>query len=230
MQSLSASAAALVLAAAALYLLHDLLRRLHAACCDGAAAAGPQRPLRCLVVGCGAAGSVLGYHICRGGAHVGFLVSPRSAGRRELESIQLKHLSLWVAGGGEAGGLRKQVEWMGLNIYHTAAEAVLGSNKLLSPDPAGRAAAAAAAGEDEPLGAAGKHGWDAVVLAAPAAALQVATSLKTLLLIHLSTPRFKRGSSRCSRSPPSSPSSSARCPRRSRSCTSPPVRRWRRRL
>jgi hypothetical protein len=66
----------------------------------------PHKPLRCLIVGCGAVGSVVGYHLARGGAKVGFLVrGPRA---RALDGLRLQQLGLCTCSRGE-GAVIKQV-------------------------------------------------------------------------------------------------------------------------
>jgi hypothetical protein len=74
---------------------------------------------RVLIVGCGAVGAVVGFHVCRGGIHVGFLAKPAQVPK--LHSIQMKRLGLCTCQRGE-DAVQRQVEWMGLHVYSTAAE------------------------------------------------------------------------------------------------------------
>ena len=71
-------------------------------------------PLRVLVVGCGAVGSVVGFHLARGGAQVAFLVREDRA--RELDGLRLERLGLCTCSKGSAAMI-KLVEWVGFSVF-----------------------------------------------------------------------------------------------------------------
>jgi hypothetical protein len=73
----------------------------------------PAATPRVLVVGCGAVGSVVGFHLARGGAHVAFLVREDRAD--ELDGLRLERLGLCACSEGSAAMI-KQVEWVGFDV------------------------------------------------------------------------------------------------------------------
>ena len=73
----------------------------------------PSKARRVLVVGCGAVGSVVGFHLARGGAQVAFLVRPERA--ESLAGLRLERLGLCTCRKGGAA-LIKQVEWVGFDL------------------------------------------------------------------------------------------------------------------
>lgn len=68
---------------------------------------------RVLVVGCGAVGSVVGFHLARGGARVAFLVREDRA--ESLLGLRLERLGLCTCSKGSAAMI-KQVEWVGFDL------------------------------------------------------------------------------------------------------------------
>ena len=69
---------------------------------------------RVLVVGCGAVGSVVGFHLARGGAQIAFLVHEHRA--RELDGLRLERLGLCTCSKGSAA-MTKLVEWVGFSVF-----------------------------------------------------------------------------------------------------------------
>lgn len=86
---------------------------------------------RVLVVGCGAVGSVVGFHLARGGAQVAFLVREERA--RELDGLRLERLGLCSCSEGSAAMI-KQVEWVGFDVLTNVSDCC-GPVRLRSDSP-----------------------------------------------------------------------------------------------
>lgn len=86
---------------------------------------------RVLVVGCGAVGSVVGFHLARGGAQVAFLVREDRAER--LDGLRLERLGLCTCSKGRAA-IIKQVEWVGFDVFTNVTDCC-GPVRLRSDSP-----------------------------------------------------------------------------------------------
>ena len=82
-------------------------------CCEAVPKGQP--PVRCLVVGCGAVGSVVGYHLARGGAQIGFLVRDEKQ-EAARGGLRLERYGTCTCSSGQ-DAVTKTCEWVGFDVF-----------------------------------------------------------------------------------------------------------------